>query len=324
MSTLELQAIVGTTLIDREFCKELLNGKRLTLLTGFDLANEELEAVLSINANSTQEFAIGLREWLAGRNDYHNSTLLPGKEPSHEEHLNIEPFLVECLAWGLLRAYGIKVPPVSVQEMIEHPVPVFEHLSLLELNLGLYDAAYRPCLNGSRLIVVDPTKPHTIQRTSTARELYVAFCRSPRATELNWPRREQPYVHSDLFAHCLLMPNAWVQTVCAETISLEALAARFGVPVQTMTKRLDEIGYRHPRPNPKEGESLAEALFSLQEPWRDRFLGFVVNRATNKSWNKQSPTQEEVSTWLHGNPALYQDVRYMLHMWQKPARSLAH
>jgi len=323
MSTLELQTIIGTTLIDREFCKRLLNGNCLTLLAEFDLATEEREAILAVNASSTQEFAAGLRKWLVGRNNCHNYTLSPGKELAHEEeHLNTETFLVECLAWGLLRAYGVKTPPVPVQEMIEHPIPVFEHLSLLELDLGLYDAAYRPCLNGSRLIVVDPTKPHTIQRASTARELYVAFCRSSRAAEMNWPHREQPYAHSDLFAHCLLMPGAWVQTVCAETISLEALATRFGVPVQTMTKRLDEIGYHSLKPSSRERESLVEALFSLQEPWRDRFLGFVVNQATNKSWSRQSPTQEEINTWLHRNPALYQDIRYMLHVWQKPAERL--
>jgi len=316
MLTLALQTLVGDTLIDREFCEELLNGERFTLLAEFDLANEEREAILAIEANSTQEFAVELRKWLT---DTH-LTLLPEEEMrqkhSPEERFNTEIFLVECLAWGLLRAYDFRVPPVPVQEMIEHPLPIFERLTLLKLNLGLYDAAYRPCLDGQRLIVVDPTKPHAVQRTSMARELYVAFCRSPRAAELCWPSREQPHVHSNLFARCLLMPATWVLSARAETISLESLAARFGIQVKTMTQRLSEIAHHHPGPN--SGEPLTEALFSLKEPWRDRFLGFVAHQATNEVWNRQPPTRDEVKAWLGENPGLHQDIGYMLHVWQRP------
>ena len=320
MSTMALQTLIGTTLIDHKFCEELLDGKRATLLTEFNLTNEEREAILAVKANSTQEFAIELHEWLAGGDGPVHFTSLPGEERGQaEEHVDKDIFLIECLAWGLLRAYGIKGPPVPVREMVKHPLPIFKRLTLLELSLGLYDAAYRPCLDGSRLIVVDPTKPRTIQRTSTARELYVAFCRSTRATELGWPSCEQPRSHSALFARCLLMPDAWVLSACTENISVESLATRFGVPIKTITQRLSEIVYHH---QPNLGEPLADALFSLNDPWRDRFLGFVARQATNKVCSRQLPIQEEVITWLTGNPGLYQDVKYMLHTWQKPR--LAH
>ena len=164
-----------------------------------------------------------------------------GRECSDDGPLGIEVFLAECLACGLLRAYGIEEPPVPVWEMVRHPVPIFEHLSLLELNLGLYDAAYRSCLDGARLIVVDAARPRTVQRAGMARALYVAFCRSPRAAELRWPGYEQPYVCSDRFARCLLMPAVWVQQACAKTASVEELASHFGVPVQMVNRRLGDI-----------------------------------------------------------------------------------
>lgn len=64
MSATALQALIGTALVDREFCEELLNGKRPTLLAEFDLSDEEREVVLTIETDSIQEFAIGLYEWI--------------------------------------------------------------------------------------------------------------------------------------------------------------------------------------------------------------------------------------------------------------------
>jgi hypothetical protein len=171
-----------------------------------------------------------------------------GQECSGKGPPEAEAFLVECLAWGLLRTYGIEEPPVPVRAMIMHSLPIFKRLALLELNLGLYDATYRSLLNGSQLIVVDLTRPHVVQRASMARELYVAFCHSPRAAELRWPNHEQLRVCGDFFARCLLMPAAWVRQACAEVISVEDLAARFDVPPQMVTQRLSEMGCRIPSP----------------------------------------------------------------------------
>jgi len=326
MSAAALKAIVGTTLVDREFCEELLNGNRPTLLAEFDLTGEEREAILATEAGHLRNCDWGLQ--VADRlGELHFSLhTLPerevGQKHSDEELSDTDAFLVECLAWGLLQVYDIKAPPVDVQKILEHPLPIFKRLALLELSLGLYDAAYRSCLDGSRLIVVDPARHRAVQRAGMARELYVAFCHSQRAAELHWPHREQPHAYSDFFARCLLMPAAWVQTACAETISLETLIARFDVPIPIMTKRLGEVDRRHPRPDLR--ESLTEALFSLKEPWRDRFLNFVANEATNKGWRKKLPEQGEVTAWLSGNPGLYQDVRYMLHAWQWPRQRLAY
>jgi hypothetical protein len=159
-----------------------------------------------------------------------------------EVPLGLEGFLAESLAYGLLQACGVEGPPVPVRTMIRAPHPVFERLSLLELNLGLYDAAYRSLLNGSRLIAVDLDQPPAVRRAAMARELYVAFCRSQRAGELDWPGREHPRAYSDFFARCLLMPAAWVKQIRERSRSIEEMAAIFGVSTQMMADRLRELG----------------------------------------------------------------------------------
>jgi hypothetical protein len=64
MSQMALHTLVGTALTDPRFCDDLLNGRRHTLLTDFDLTDEEREAVLVIQAGSIQVFAAQLNEWL--------------------------------------------------------------------------------------------------------------------------------------------------------------------------------------------------------------------------------------------------------------------
>ncbi len=64
MSQMSLQTLVGTALTDREFRHDLLDGKRPTILTKFDLTDEEREVVLGIEAESLQEFAAQLCQLL--------------------------------------------------------------------------------------------------------------------------------------------------------------------------------------------------------------------------------------------------------------------
>jgi hypothetical protein len=64
MSQAALQVLVGTALTDSEFCAELLNGKRHTLLLAFEFSDEERGFIQAIQAGSLQEFAARLDEWL--------------------------------------------------------------------------------------------------------------------------------------------------------------------------------------------------------------------------------------------------------------------
>ena len=64
--------------------------------------------------------------------------------------------------------------------------------------------------------------------------------------------------------------------------------------------------------------ALAEALFCLEEPWRDRFLLLVANMANDWAWDERLPEREDLIDWLRANQDLYREVKYMLDMWQCP------
>ena len=65
-------------------------------------------------------------------------------------------------------------------------------------------------------------------------------------------------------------------------------------------------------------ELLATALFSLEEPWRGRFLELVAKSALHCAQDKRQPTQEEVTTWLAARPTLCQWVGLLLNKWRNP------
>ena len=65
---------------------------------------------------------------------------------------------------------------------------------------------------------------------------------------------------------------------------------------------------------------LTEALFSLDEPWRARFLDLVAKQATRWKWDGRQPEREEVTAWLGASPGLYQEVTLLLNAWQGPRR----
>ncbi|RLC91088.1 MAG: hypothetical protein DRI79_03790 [Chloroflexi bacterium] len=67
-------------------------------------------------------------------------------------------------------------------------------------------------------------------------------------------------------------------------------------------------------------ESLVEALFSLDEPWRGRFLTLVAKQATRWKWDGQRPGWEEMVAWLSTDPCLYREVALLLDAWRRPAR----
>jgi hypothetical protein len=68
MSHRALQRIIGTAVTDPQFCVDLLDGKRRSILDAFDLTAEERRILLAIEANSLQEFAARLEERLESRN----------------------------------------------------------------------------------------------------------------------------------------------------------------------------------------------------------------------------------------------------------------
>jgi hypothetical protein len=64
--------------------------------------------------------------------------------------------------------------------------------------------------------------------------------------------------------------------------------------------------------------SLAESLFHLPDPWRDRFLTLVAFRAVGRIQDGRPPSQEDVTAWL-ADLNLYREVMLMLNSWQQSA-----
>jgi hypothetical protein len=52
-----LQVLIGTALTDTGFRKALLNGSRRRILQSFPLSGEEIEEIMSIRADSLEQFA---------------------------------------------------------------------------------------------------------------------------------------------------------------------------------------------------------------------------------------------------------------------------
>jgi hypothetical protein len=57
MPAQSLQAIIGTALTDQDFRKALLNGSRRRVLQSFALTGDEVETIMSIRADSLEQFA---------------------------------------------------------------------------------------------------------------------------------------------------------------------------------------------------------------------------------------------------------------------------
>jgi hypothetical protein len=71
-----LQTLLGTAMIDGQFCEHLLNGQRQELLPKFKLTDEEHRFLLNIKADSLQGFAAAVDQWLSAQlhSPIHSST----------------------------------------------------------------------------------------------------------------------------------------------------------------------------------------------------------------------------------------------------------
>jgi len=59
-----LQAVVGTAVIDADFRTAILNGSRHRAIARFELSHEERDAVMSIHADTLEQFAGQLDQWI--------------------------------------------------------------------------------------------------------------------------------------------------------------------------------------------------------------------------------------------------------------------
>lgn len=59
-----LQALIGAAVTDSEFRKALLNGSRSHAVKNLDLSHEELGAVMAIRAETLEQFAGQVDQWI--------------------------------------------------------------------------------------------------------------------------------------------------------------------------------------------------------------------------------------------------------------------
>jgi hypothetical protein len=71
-----LQAVIGTAVIDPVFRKALLNGSRRRVLSTFRLTHEEIDAVMKIRADSLEQFASELDQWITAAQGKPNPPVL--------------------------------------------------------------------------------------------------------------------------------------------------------------------------------------------------------------------------------------------------------
>ena len=62
-------------------------------------------------------------------------------------------------------------------------------------------------------------------------------------------------------------------------------------------------------------EAIVEQLFSLGEPWCERFLLFTAKNATGKPWDVCLPERREVMVWLQDDPRLRTFIDGLLRAW---------
>lgn len=61
--------------------------------------------------------------------------------------------------------------------------------------------------------------------------------------------------------------------------------------------------------------AITQTLFSLQEPWRGRFLTVVARMAQGHETAEVAPNREQVVEWLARDPSLCQDVSCLVRSW---------
>lgn len=64
MSYMMLNALLTRALLDDQFSKDILNGKRKERIGEFELSSLEKQAILSINADDLDEFIHELSDWM--------------------------------------------------------------------------------------------------------------------------------------------------------------------------------------------------------------------------------------------------------------------
>ncbi len=90
MAIESLQAHIGTAVVDERFRRALLGESRSRAVSDFDLSLEEREAVIEMRAESLEQFASQLDNWILKKQGWVEPPVLmiPSRSPRviHPEH----------------------------------------------------------------------------------------------------------------------------------------------------------------------------------------------------------------------------------------------
>ena len=64
MSYFQLNALITRSLLDGQFCRDILNGRRIERLQEFDLSPAERQVILSIKADGIDQFIHQINQWM--------------------------------------------------------------------------------------------------------------------------------------------------------------------------------------------------------------------------------------------------------------------
>jgi hypothetical protein len=62
-------------------------------------------------------------------------------------------------------------------------------------------------------------------------------------------------------------------------------------------------------------EAVVDRLFSLGEPWCERFLIFTAKIATGEQRDMRVPDRREIAVWLQDDPRLRAFIDRLLRAW---------
>ncbi|MEO1060547.1 MAG: ImmA/IrrE family metallo-endopeptidase [Actinomycetota bacterium] len=147
----------------------------------------------------------------------------------------VEAFAVaERQASLLLAIWGV--------EHLEIPIEMIGELSAVTVQrMDRIPVAGASFWTGANwVIVVDTACCHGHRRLTLAHEFKHVIDHRPEETY-----HDPDLVESvaDFFARCALAPRSWVKTEISRGVSdVAELAARFGLPIEVMARRLDELG----------------------------------------------------------------------------------
>lgn len=153
-------------------------------------------------------------------------------------------WLLKNLAQGLADYLGAVEPPVSVEELLEHPPGLFdEDFGVVNMYSHLWDATFArtPSQRGSIFVRID--LPPGERRYSLARETLTALVTSQHGRAMGLPGLLLSSLRecAEFFARCLAAPESLVAAYRHRGGSREGFAKAFGLPEPAAEARWNDL-----------------------------------------------------------------------------------